>query len=241
MFKSYINITTIKRKKNDYIHFTLDSLNKSDWDNGQINLIMGSPDESYVERYRSDPRINIVSWDNKFNEIDGIRKLHNHNSVRSLTEGSDTDCYVFEDDVEFATNWFTHTKEAIQELDSLWHARDFVVALYNPYDYANLEQCPANQIKKVGKLTIPYNGAEFYGLQGMFYSKIFKKPIADYYKENCESQRQPVDILLGEWFVQQHHNFGLYAMRNSVIQHWGKSSTGLGDFHQTNNFLNQQT
>ena len=46
-----INMITMMRTP-EYVHDTLQSLFASDWEDGVVNLIVGSSDDAYVQPYR---------------------------------------------------------------------------------------------------------------------------------------------------------------------------------------------
>jgi hypothetical protein len=203
-----------------------------------IRLIVGGPACGYLERYRSNPFIEIIEvgaeeWAHFQN-----RRIHHRacwNYWRSLTLGPRTPSrrglVVFEDDVIPARGWESRFHDTVKEIEDV-HKGPFVLALYNAID---ISPPPGAQAYYVRYL-LPF----FYGTQAMYYPEEVRVGFADYLKGNgVDSMRLPYDLLLKEYLWKE--GILLFATFPCLFQHVGEVSTGLGFFHKSRQFRGDVT
>ena len=219
-----LNIITVARK-GEYLHKTLETLECSDWkySNIPIGLLMGSEDEGYVERYRSDSRITIVPWVGEKPQIHVAFVLNYIRALQHNTLG--TGLCVFEDDIAFTKNWLARTLFAIQEMECKSNLSHYILSLYTARD---LSGSSFNR----GKWYRSYLANWFFGTQGCYFPKIVQEELAMYLEDNQD--RKPGDLLLSEWC---YHHQNLYNTSGSIVDHMGAISTGLGGHHHPWNLL----
>ncbi len=103
-----INMTTISKRKVHYIRSEpLESLFRSDGRDLPVNLIVGSFDSSYLDKYQN--MVHLVPWDQAaqwFSREGRPRHNCNVNAIRALKHGDDDYCLTCEDDIVFATDWY---------------------------------------------------------------------------------------------------------------------------------------
>jgi hypothetical protein len=72
----------------------------------------------------------------------------------------------------------------------------------------------------------------------MYYPDSSRLAFADYLKaEGVDKYRMPYDIVLKEFLKRK--NIPLFAAVPTLVQHIGKVSTGLGNFHNTEWFADR--
>jgi hypothetical protein len=203
-----------------------------------IRLIVGAPVNGYLERYRSNPFIEIIEvgaeeWAHFQN-----RRVHHRacwNYWRSLTLGPRTPSrkglVVFEDDVIPARGWENRFHETVNQIEDV-HQGPFVLALYPA---VNLPPPPHAQLYYMG-----YPVPVFFSTQAMYYPEEVRAGFADYLKRHgVDSMRLPYDLLLKAYVWKEH--IRLFAAIPCLFQHVGEISTGLGNFHKTRQFLSDVT
>jgi hypothetical protein len=121
-----INMTTFAARREMYIDETIESLFASEWmeTGSTLSLIMGSEDESHVERYRDHPSVRIVPWNLETNP--NMRWNCTLNKIRALNWGEDGPMVICEDDIVFEYRWLTSLKRAAAELGD----EEYVLSLF---------------------------------------------------------------------------------------------------------------
>lgn len=205
-----INLITINRSPNNYIHATLDSLRKSDWkDSGcTVALCAGSDETEYLKNTEFD----IIPWREEKPQNPRIGFCMNY--VRALRHGFG-DVVVLEDDLAFCPSWMFHLNNAIQEIK----LDRYILTLYSARD---LSPAPLNR----GEHYRSYFAPSFFGTQAMYYPESVRYELADFIYSN--RTRSPGDLLIAEW---AHTNNCLYSLQGSVVQHMGVVTTGCAGFH----------
>lgn len=199
-------MTTIASRRRQYLDRTLDSLFASDGRDLTINLILGSPDTSHVERYRD--VVHLVIWDADAQaraRPDQLRHNCTVNALRALRYGADEECLCCEDDIKFAPDWLSRLRMTIAEIPH----DDYVL---------NLGQggSPPSD-KRYATHTRPY----LCGAQAIYYpTKAFRERVADYVEENI--RRGMNDELIGR-FAKEHA--ALYNTIPPLVVHIGQVST----------------
>ena len=238
-------ITTVARPKN-YIYELLARLQTD----STIRLIVGGPDCEYLERYRSDPFIEIIEispheWAHFQNCNVHHRAIWNY--WRSLSLGPKTPqrdgLVVFEDDVIPAGGWQRQLYDTIEQIEAQF-GRQYVLALYRAS--VRTKHWRTNRIyplfdrywlhsKEEGTYYALYPIREFFGTQAMYYPEQVRMGIAEYLKYDIvDPPRLPYDLLLKEYLHKQ--GIPLFATIPCLVQHIGTISTGLGTFHQAREF-----
>jgi hypothetical protein len=201
-----INMTTISKRKVHYIDRTLESLFRSDGRDLPVNLIVGSFDSSYLDKYQN--MVHLVPWDQAaqwFSREGRPRHNCNVNAIRALKHGDDDYCLTCEDDIVFATDWYNQLLETIAEIES----RDYVLNLG--------QECDQSVDKRYALHTQPY----LCGAQGIFYpSKVLRNRIASYLENNMH--RGMNDALVGQYAKRYS---ALYNTTPPLVAHIGEVSS----------------
>ncbi len=151
-----------------------------------------------------------------------IRHRHNSNYAAAFLLGDmSKDALILEDDVHPCRNLQEQMK-ALYWLIGQRKLDRYIVALYSctqwPLSAQNLNE---------------YTIDKFFGLQAMLYSANLRQVFHDAHLEYRDEQ--PADYITR--IVAKEQNLPILATTFSLFQHIGKQTTGLGDFHQTRNFL----
>ncbi len=220
MLKINYAIMTV-RGEPEYIHDTLASMDLDQ----PVKLVVGSPDSSYLDRYRGNKLITIVEADpvqwQAFKDK-GIRQRVSWNYWRCLISQDDGagGIAIFEDDVVFAKRWKPYLEHVVTGLTHKI-GNDFILALY----------CAYPQIKVAyerGANVVPYPG-RFFGTQGMYFTNRTRQACAEYLRINAvENFSKPFDIVVGQFAKQKGTK--LMAIVPCIVQHVGAVTTGLADF-----------
>ena len=228
-----INVMTVSRPEN-YLMHTLNSLNP-DWDPNHIfhkaNLVYGSPERSYLDRYEGTYEIigfPQEEWD--FIQDKDLRQRASWNYWRCLTQGikHNNGVIVFEDDVKFAKGWRKRLEKTIDQIERLY-AQDYVLSMYACYPFSGYRH---------GLLYENYSIPGFYGTQGMYFTEKTRLGYGEYIKQyGVDSYHTPYDLLLKEYLNKNH--IKLFATTPSIVQHMGANTTGLGHFHQATYYLEE--
>lgn len=222
-------ISTVDRST-QYIHQTLEYLGKG----FRANLVVGSPESSYLDRYRGHHGIietPVSEWD-KIKDADvGQRAAWNY--LRCLTMVSSEDSkgiLILEDDVKPMNNWqdrFSRTlKEAEEKLGD-----GFILSLYCPHSLPM-------HIALAGGHCAGYPAQAFYGTQAMYFPNTVRILVSEAIKTySVDSFKMPYDISIK---VLAHAlKIPMVASIPSIFQHVGYSTSGLGNFHSAPNFYEE--
>jgi hypothetical protein len=216
-------------REGQYIHQTLISMAP----NYRITLFPGSPSSAYLDCYRKNRWLQIVpttAEDWELLEPMGPNQRASWNYWRCLTQGNQysNGLLLFEDDVQFAQGWRGRLFRTLPAIEATY-GPDFVLALYACYPFVR-------EGYEAGALYSPYPAVAFYGTQGMYFTETTRQQFADYLKKHgVDTYRLPHDILLKEFLDKT--GFPLFATTPCLIQHIGRTTTGLGSFHQTDGFI----
>jgi hypothetical protein len=209
-----ISFITVNRPLINYLDSTLDSLDKSDWKhtNILINLYVGNEDESYVEKYRHDDRITIVSWEGI--ACENLTERFNTNYFRGLQP----DTIVCEDDIRFSPTWFARTIFAMGEIEKD-KIKPYVLSLYTAQDFGG-------ECWRRGNWYRAYWAEKFWGTQGVYYPEV--ESLRKHFQIKMEYMKDSknyynADLVIREW-VDAHQC--LYLTQGSVVQHVGRVSCG---------------
>ncbi len=210
-----INMTTYAGRKPHYIEPTLESLFESDGRDLPLNLIMGSSDTSYVERYRK--VANIVPWDQEAQDqwIEGnLYHNFNINAYRALSYGDDDQCLCCEDDIIFDKHWLSELMLTIAQIGH----KDFVLNLGQERTPEGTHfQQPGVQLRK-RRYSI-HTQSYLNGSQAIFYpSKSIRNAIVEY----AEHSHGIADALIGRYAKKYA---ALYNTTPALIAHIGDVSS----------------
>jgi hypothetical protein len=196
-----------------------------------VRVIVGQTDCSYLNRYRSNPQIEIIGGSTaEWAEFKNCR-VHQRaswNYWRALTLGLQTPdadgLLVFEDDVLPAIKWKRRLCEVIGSIEKA-HGIRYVLALYTTLTVGHLPESKY----------IRYPVNLFFGTQGMYYPESVLEEFAGYLEEKgVRLCCAPYDLILQEYL--SNLQIPLFATIPCLVQHVGEISTGLGDFHQARHF-----
>jgi hypothetical protein len=216
-------------REGQYIHQTLSSMDP----HFRLTLFPGSPSSAYLEPYRTNRWIRVVETtpeDWTLLEPMGPNQRAAWNYWRCLTIGDSfhNGLLVFEDDVQFARGWRGRLFRTLHVIEADY-GPNFVLALYACYSFVR-------EAFQEGKLYHPYPAAAFYGTQAMYFTENLRRLFAEYLKAHgVDEYRMPHDLLL-QAFLQET-GYPLFATAPCLVQHIGKTTTGLGFFHQTDGFV----
>ena len=194
-----INIVTTSRRSYIYIYEMMDSLFKSDF-SGNVTLIVGCNDDSYLDRYKNVPRISLIPWNEQHVDSRYDCKVNHHHA---LIHGEGP-ILICEDDIVFEPNWESTLSRIINQIPDI--------------DYALNIGCD-NPIKDSPSITKKNN---LIGMQGIYYNaKKVRDAIAlDMRKRGTVSGCS--DLLAGKIIINQ---FKLWEANAKLISHIGRSST----------------
>lgn len=206
-----INMTTLGSRKLHYIDQTLSSLFESDWREVKVpvNLILGSEDETHVQKFASHPLIRIVPWD--LERLPEMRSNCTLNKIRALSWGDDETTLICEDDIVFNPTWYADLERAAAELAG----EDYVLSLFAAVP--DLERASLVEGKTLIKR---YPIATLQGAQALYYpSRKLRGEAADYLRRRIG--KASGDVLIGQYAMAQA---ALYATRNILVDHIGQVS-----------------
>ena len=228
-------ITTVLRD-DKYLDETLTSLS-SEYPicrDQPVFLVVGSPNTTYLDCYRSRPGIVIVemgpnAW--AWIKNNNLRHRATWNYHRCLTQctGGERGTLILEDDVRFARGWRLRLEKILIGLESRFGSK-FVLTIYDPYDWQ----------PKESRLYAEYPRARFTGTQGVYYPSEIRQGFAKYLRvTGVIANKNHYDLLLRDYLVQE--DLPLFATSPSLLQHMGKNTTGLGSWHQAPGFIENVT
>lgn len=224
-------VTTVARA-GPYIHELFKSLGRD----LPIRLIVGAPDSSYLQSYRSNRSVEIFEVAREeWGQFENRRVRHRAtwNYWRTLVLGSRTPTrdglLVFEDDITLAQGWERRLYDAIEQIDGEQVGRRYVLTLYKPR-----ARLPSPSDKRT--CYVPYPVEQFYGTQAVYYPQAIRADFANYLKANgVDAYRIPYDLVLKEFLKEA--GIPLFATFPCLAQHIGEISTGLSaHFHRARRF-----
>ncbi len=225
-----VGIVTTNRPEN-YIQDTLADLFQSCKEPVTVDLFVGTKDSEYLAPYRSDPRIvmhELTADEWKLIEPWGPHRRCSFNfwrAFRHYAELNKSAC-LFEDDVVFCNHFFDRLRETVAEIE-LKHAK-YILATYTPFEL-NSESG-----RDRARYYSSYDASSFYGNQGMYYPASVLQDLEKYFKAFAvDNPVDPADLAVGNFCTEGDI---LYGTRCALVQHIGRVTTGLGNFHEAPNF-----
>jgi hypothetical protein len=211
-------VMTVNRPKN-FVHRVVSSLPKD----MPIRLIVGSPDYSYLARYRGNPRIEIIGADvNEWEQIKNYQTAHRTawNYWRCFVYGAqphaERGLLILEDDVIPAQGWEKRLRKTLDQIESQF-GDQFILSLYTAY--TELPTPVHNQYYT------RYPADRFFGNQAMYYPESVRVTYAEYLKkEGVEAYRTNPDLLLSLYLKQT--GIPLFCTTPCLFQHIGAKGTG---------------
>ena len=159
-----------------YLAKTLDSLWNSDFDD-DVHLFVGNPDESYLNDFRSNPRVRIESMPAEL--WSQIKDLPDHQKTSAnylrIFEADEEHLFIAEDDVEFSSSWKS-------ELGKIRQAKpQSLISLYSRYEFNDptIHPCGWTELRTA------------WGTCGIFYPKELRKRLADFVRKRFEQNHLP--------------------------------------------------
>jgi len=230
-------IPTIYRDKENYLYQTLDDAIEKDvtcLNNNHFDLFIGNRtklnelvdniwDTKFAHKCFTFQINHLTSFEWAMIEDRTVNVRFNMNFMRCMSAAEFTeDILYFEDDILFAKNWYTKLMEYIEILDRQYNKR-YILSLYAPFQFSHKRLVDE----------IPFG--HYYGTQSVYIKKEFQKGLYDkIFKDGIVNFKHQADLLLGEYAYE--NNIPVLCLTTSLVQHLGKESTGLGNFHSTNNF-----
>ena len=203
-----INMTTFAGRKEHYIGQTLQSLFSSTGaDTGlSVNLLMGSEDESHVQKYAAHPAVRIISWDMETSP--DLRWNCTLNKIRALRYGDAETALVCEDDIVFKRDWLSVLSAATAAMGD----EEYIMTLLE----TDAVPGPARAVR--GTLLVKkYPAWILQGSQALFYpTKALRDRVADYLHKNLT--KACGDELIGR-YARAHSD--LYATSEPLVEHVG--------------------
>ena len=231
----YITIPTIFREKENYLSTMLDDMITKDPEclKNNFGLFIGNnyklPELSelffhtaFSEQASFDLEyLSNFEWSCMEDRTVNVR--FNMNFMRCMSSTlCNSDILYLEDDIEFSQNWFTKLETYIKQLDEEYN-KQYILSLYSPWRF--------NHSRLVDKIP----SGHYYGTQGVYIKAKYQKELFHkIFKDGVVNFKHQADLLLDEF--AKEHNIPILALTKSLIQHKGKESTGLGNYHWTENF-----
>lgn len=166
---------------------------------------------------------NVEIYPTKF--IDDPTFVHKNSQFNYASILLRTKCGVIvEDDVFFSPGFLEHLGTILDIISSRsLQIEDYAVALYSCYSWGREDLD-----------IVPYPVDDFYGTQAMLYNVKTAREFGHFLMGRVG--REPYDLALKS-FIADNPMTNLFASTRSLVQHIGESTSGLGFFHQTNNFI----
>jgi hypothetical protein len=214
---------TVERPEG-YLHATLESFGRA----LPATLMVGSPESSYLDRYRGDPALRVVvptaeefaGWAGR-----PVGQRATWNFWRALEDARGCRRLLLcEDDVVFARGWRAFLGRVVDEAERT--GPDYVLTLYSPGALAGAD----------GRGLTVIDPDCFYGHQAVLYAGRALTGFADHLRRHgVEAWERPQDLNLGRF--AREHGLPIYATCPSLVQHVGRVTTGQGHFHQSLTFV----
>ena len=199
---------------------------------GSVAVAVDSADLACVESLSNHRRVRWVPRSDVENARASSFHLHRracHNYWRALGLGDPEARAVFvcEDDLTFRDGWLGMLLQSLSEIEANGLEK-FLLAAYSPRQHEE----PA---LRRGQFYGSYIAHGFYGTQAMVYPRLEVPPVRDLlWEHGVEVSEAPYDLLIQRRAVAEQH---LYTTRQSLVQHVGLRSTGLGGGHTSPTFL----
>ncbi len=154
------------------------------------------------------------------------KACHNYWRTMGMASPGVRAVLVCEDDVVFRDGWVGMLMECLNEMREAG-LHEFILAVYSPHDHE------AGSLRR-GQYYSSYMANGFYGTQSVLYMAGEVEPVREIvWQHGVLSPDGPYDLLMKRRAIERQH---LYAIRCSLAQHIGATTTGLGGFHQSPSF-----
>ncbi len=198
-----------------------------------VHLMVGSLEDAYLENYAHHGAVQAHllgkrEWQRIATASVHRRCCYNYARCLALPPGESRGLLICEDDIVFQEGFFETLTATIAEIELARGAVPFVLALYACYDFRSQPAHPG------GLLYAAYEARGFYGTQCVYYSRPLLPDLAALmFREGFELATAPSDLLVKQYCLDKEI---LFATRVSLVQHIGKTTTGLGKFHASSTF-----
>jgi len=223
-------IITVQRSV-EYLYRSLFSLTTSGAYPGPVHLFVGTDETEYLDALAGNPRVVVHPMPAEDWERIGpweVRRRFTFNYSRCLAhfaDGGEGLC-VCEDDVLYAEGFWGLLQETVSEVEA--RLREYVLALYAMADYG------ADPSLRRGRLYSAYPAGLFFGTQGMYYpAAVIREQASRLRDVGLHEASPPGDLVIRDFCDERGY---LYVARRSLVQHIGRVSTGLGNFHRSSTF-----
>jgi glycosyltransferase involved in cell wall biosynthesis len=207
-----------------YIDRTLASLGP----HRPVTLMVGTPEVTYLERHRGDPRCRIVApGPGEYSRVEGTGVWQHAawNYWRCLgAHGGSRRLLILEDDVRCAIGWEERLGAIVRRIER--DHRDYILSLYYPH----------RRVEGAAARFVDYPAGWFYGTQGVLFAGRARAEFRRYLREwGIEGWVKPYDLLLGDYAAALE--IPCFATMPSLVQHIGEVTTGQSaGFHRTECF-----
>ena len=136
-------------------------------------------------------------------------------------------CLIVEDDIIFAKHFFEYLAKIQNDINTFKEnvGERYAIALYSCYSWPN---------NTTVNLT-SYPVDSFYGTQAMLYDEYTAREFGHFLMGRIGVE--PYDLALKTYISTVDPSVKLIAATRSIVQHAGHTTSGLGFFHQTSNFI----
>lgn len=155
--------------------------------------------------------------------------LQNINAMRHFLDSDYEDTlFVLEDDLEFAPNWYTYSKEITRRAIEQYGEK-VLISPYSAWISPSREHGVSEQNKN------------FFGAQFLIYTRRFATDFLEWYEAEYWKNHAhlPVDIALNHFIQHVDPEYKFLTFNYSPVQHVGHQTSGLGGggFHQSPNYF----
>ncbi|HEY7311302.1 MAG TPA: class I SAM-dependent methyltransferase [Gemmataceae bacterium] len=209
-------IVTIDRTPEPYLAATLASAQSRAGGPILFDLFVGDERTAYLRECDPSAIGKVDALPDEATQGLSVHLRHTLNYSRILLHHG----LILEDDLIFCPAWDAWLRDSLDDCRRRREDDRFVLALYSCYGWDNTS------------LVVNYPVEAFYGFQAMYFPPAVRTPFHLHLLRNFG--REPTDLLLKSFCREEE--VSLFACSQSLVQHVGTRSTGLGDFHQTGNF-----
>jgi len=214
-----------------YLRQTIASVLASDWPE-DIVVSVDPPSRHALRELEHHTRIRVDVWD-----AEGWARVADSRVHRKATAnycrcldivGRDPEGgIILEDDVVVRDDFYSETRNLRTRARDMRGDDDYAVLLYSARD--------PERIHCAGTASVMFAGL-FFGTQGMYWTAEAAGRVGPYLFDNGVVPNQSVYDLLINQYGRNHGGFVLVLPEESVVQHVGRSTTGMGSFHSSPTF-----
>ncbi len=201
-------------RTNNYIYRLIDTIG-----NIQLRIVVTGSDTSYLDKYTSNNKIEILNIPCANIGNDKISKLTNQfwNYKHCLSNDVDENdgVLILEDDVIFSNGWNYKFESIISKLKLKFGDR-FILSLFT-----SLPLCTVDTMPDLGFLPLPIH--QFYGTQGMYYTNTIQKEIIDVFNTYNIKKIKPYDLIIRDYLIK--NDIPTFVVVPCLIQHIGRQSS----------------